>query len=106
MGSVLFEKRNRIGYITLNRPEALHALNDELNDALWDVWAEFNADNALDVAIVTGTGKAFCSGADLKSFIPRWEHAKMLDVRKNVARGIGGGITRGQHRIRSQSLQP
>jgi len=99
MGSVLFEKRNRIGYITLNRPEALNALNDELNDALWDVWGEFNTDNALDVAIVTGTGKAFCSGADLKSFIPRWEHANMLDVRKNVARGIGGGITRGQHRI-------
>jgi len=44
MGSVLFEKRNRIGYITLNRPEALHALNDELNDALWDVWKEFNED--------------------------------------------------------------
>ncbi len=99
MGSVLFEKRNRIGYITLNRPEALNALDDELNDALWDVWAEFNADNALDVALITGAGKAFCSGADLKSFIPRWEHANMLDVRKNVARGIGGGITRGQHRI-------
>jgi len=42
MRSVLFEKRNRIGYITLNRPEALNALNDELNDALWDVWKEFN----------------------------------------------------------------
>lgn len=99
MGSVLFDKRNRIGYITLNRPEALNALNDEINDALWDVWAEFDEDDALDVAIVTGKGKAFCSGADLKSFIPRWEHANMLDVRKNVARGIAGGITRGQHRI-------
>ncbi len=99
MGIVLFEKRNRIGYITLNRPEALNALNDELNDALWEVWAEFNADDGLDVAILTGTDKAFCSGADLKSFLPRWEQANMLDVRKNVARGIGGGITRGQHRI-------
>ncbi len=99
MGIVLFEKRNRIGYITLNRPEALNALNDELNDALWEVWAEFNADDGMDVAILTGTDKAFCSGADLKSFLPRWEQANMLDVRKNVARGIGGGITRGQHRI-------
>lgn len=99
MSSVLFEKRNRTGYITLNRPEALNALNEELNDALWDVWAEFNADEGLDVAILTGMGKAFCSGADLKSFLPRWERANMLDVRKNVARGIGGGITRGQHRI-------
>ncbi len=99
MSSVLFEKRNRTGYVTLNRPDALNALNDELNDELWDVWAEFNADDGLDVAILTGTGKAFCSGADLKSFIPKWEQANMLDVRKNVARGIGGGITRGQHRI-------
>jgi enoyl-CoA hydratase/carnithine racemase len=99
MESVLFEKRNRIGYITLNRPEALNALNDELNNALWDVWKTFNEDNELDVAIITGAGKAFCAGADLKSFIPRWEHANMLDIRKNVGRGIGGGITRGQHRI-------
>ena len=83
MSSVLFEKRNRTGYVTLNRPDALNALNDELNDELWDVWAEFNADDGLDVAILTGTGKAFCSGADLKSFITKWEQANMLDVRKN-----------------------
>ncbi|MGE5248131.1 MAG: enoyl-CoA hydratase/isomerase family protein [Verrucomicrobiota bacterium] len=99
MGTVLFEKRNRIGYVTLNRPDALNALNDELNDALWEVWAEFHADEGLDVAVLTGAGKAFCSGADLKSFLPKWEHATMLDVRRNAARGIGGGITRGQHRI-------
>ena len=99
MSIVLFEKRNRIGYVTLNRPDARNALNDELNDELWNVWAEFNADDGLDVAILTGTGKAFCSGADLKSFLPKWEQANMLDVRKNVARGIGGGITRGQHRM-------
>ena len=99
MSKVLFEKRNRIGYVTLNRPEALNALDDELNDALWDVWADFSSDGSVDVAIVTGAGKAFCSGADLKSFVPKWEHANMLDARKNAARGIGGGITRGQHRI-------
>jgi len=99
MSGVLFEKRNRIGYVTLNRPDALNALNEELNDALWDVWAEFHADDGLDIAILTGSGRAFCTGADLKTFIPKWERATMLDVRKNVARGIGGGITRGQHRI-------
>ena len=99
MAKVVYEKRDRIGYVTLNRPEALNALDDELNDALWEVWADFNMDVSVDVAIVTGAGKAFCSGADLKSFIPKWEHATMLDARKNAARGIGGGITRGQHRI-------
>jgi len=99
MADVIYEKRDRIGFVTLNRPEAMNALDDGLNAALWEVWADFDADESVDVAIVTGAGKAFCSGADLKTFLPKWEHANMLEVRKNVARGIGGGITRGQHRI-------
>jgi len=99
MADVDYEKRDRVGYVTLNRPEARNALDDGLNAALWEVWADFNADDAVDVAIVTGAGKAFCSGADLKTFIPKWEHATLLDARKHAARGIGGGITRGQHRI-------
>lgn len=99
MANVVYEKRDRIGYVTLNRPEALNALDDGLNDALWEAWADFNADDSVDVAIVTGAGKAFCSGADLKTFLPKWEHATMLDARRNAPRGIGGGITRGQHRI-------
>ena len=37
MANVVYEKRDRIGYVTLNRPEALNALDDGLNDALWDV---------------------------------------------------------------------
>jgi len=99
MDKVLYEKRNRIGYVTLNRPDALNALDDELNTELWTVWDDFARDDSLDVAIVTGAGKAFCSGADLKTFIPKWEKGNMLDVRRNIPTGIGGGITRGQHRI-------
>jgi len=99
MAKVLYEKRNGIGYITLNRPDALNALDDELNDELWTVWDDFGKDESVHVAILTGAGKAFCSGADLKTFIPKWEKANMLDVRKNVPTGIAGGITRGQHRI-------
>jgi len=99
MDKVLYEKRNRIGYVTLNRPEALNALDDDTNAELWSVWDDFAKDESLDIAILTGAGKAFCSGADLKTFIPKWEKANMLDIRKNVPTGIGGGITRGQHRI-------
>ncbi len=99
MEKVLYEKRNRIGYITLNRPNELNALDNDLNSELWAVWNDFANDDALDVAILTGAGKAFCSGADLKTFIPAWEKANMLDVRKNVPTGIGGGVTRGQHRL-------
>jgi enoyl-CoA hydratase len=99
MAKAIYEKKNRVAYVTLNRPESLNALDDNLNAELWEVWRDFNDDPAVDVAILTGAGKAFCAGADLKTFIPKWEHADMLAARRNVARGIGGGITRGQHRI-------
>lgn len=99
MTLALCEKRERIAYITLNRPEALNALDDAINDELWAIWEDFEQDTSVDVAILTGTGKAFCAGADLKTFIPKWENATLLDARKNAARGIGGGLTRGQHRI-------
>jgi enoyl-CoA hydratase len=99
MGHVVYEKRGRIAYITLNRPEVLNAVNDDLDDALWQTWADFNADDAVDIAIIHGAGKSFCAGADLNTWLPKWEHANMLDIRKNMDRGFGGGITRGQHRI-------
>ncbi len=53
MEKVLYEKRNRIGYVTLNRPEALNALDDEINEELWSVWDDFAKDDSLDVAILT-----------------------------------------------------
>lgn len=99
MKKTIYEKKNRIAYVTLNRPDSLNALDDEINDELWAIWNDFSTDPSVDVAILTGAGKAFCAGADLKTFIPKWENANMLDVRRNAARGIGGGITRGQHRI-------
>lgn len=99
MAKATCDKKDRIAYVTLNRPDAMNALDDEMNDELWAIWRDFNDDPSVDVAILTGAGKAFCAGADLKTFIPKWEHADMLDARRNAARGIGGGITRGQHRI-------
>jgi enoyl-CoA hydratase/carnithine racemase len=95
----VYEKRDRIAYVTLNRPEALNALDDELNGELSEIWEDFSQDPSVDLAILTGSGRAFCAGADLKTFIPKWEHATMLDARRNAACGIGGGITRGRHRI-------
>jgi enoyl-CoA hydratase/carnithine racemase len=99
MGNILYEKRDRIAYVTLNRPDALNALDQATNDELWTAWKDFAEDEAVDVAILTGVGRAFCAGADLKTFIPKWDGADMLDVRRNAAAGIGGGITRGQHRL-------
>ena len=99
MPKVLYEKRDRVAYVTINRPEAKNAIDPETHQLLWQTWEDFRDDDALDVAILTGAGDAFCAGADLKTFIPpvidgatpRW-------VRDNVANGLGG-LTRGLHRI-------
>lgn len=96
---VCYETQERIAYITLNRPKALNALDDELNQELAKAWERFETDENADVAILKANGKSFCSGADLKSYIPRWETASFSDLRNNTLKGLGGGITRGHHRL-------
>src|SRR3954453_128006 len=98
MSKVLYEKRDRIAWVTLNRPEARNAIDPETHELLWKTWEDFRDDNTVDVAILTGEGEAFCAGADLKTFIPPWMEAGPLKVRDNVATGLGG-LTRGLHRI-------
>jgi enoyl-CoA hydratase/carnithine racemase len=96
---VLYEKRDRVAYVTINRPEAKNAIDPETHELLWRTWEDFRDDDALDVAILTGTGDAFSAGADLKTFIPPViENATPRWVRDNVANGLGG-LTRGLHRI-------
>ena len=64
---VRYEKRNRIAYVTINRPEVLNALHPPANDELARVWDDFAADPDSWVAILTGAGeKAFSAGNDLK----------------------------------------
>jgi len=99
MSKVLYEKRDRIAYVRLNRPDAKNAVDPETHELLWRTWEDFAADDSIDVAIMTGVGDAFCAGADLKTFIPPWiENATARKVRDNVATGLGG-LTRGLHRI-------
>ncbi len=98
MAKVLYEKRDRIAYVTINRPEAKNAIDADVHERLWEVWSDFDEDEAVDVSILTGSGDAFCAGADLKTFIPKWRGTDALKVRDNVPWGLGG-ITRGQHRI-------
>jgi enoyl-CoA hydratase/carnithine racemase len=95
---VLYEKRDRIAYVTLNRPHAMNAVDPEMHAALCSTWADFRDDDAVDVAIVTGAGDAFCAGADLKKYIPPIADASPQWVRENLKTGLGG-LTRGLHRI-------
>ena len=65
--AVLYEVRDRIAYITLNRPEAMNALNRAVNQGLAQAFNSFRDDPDAWVAIVSGAGeRAFSAGADLK----------------------------------------
>lgn len=60
-----------IATITLNRPEALNAIDPEMRTALQEAWRRIGSDDAIRVAILTGAGdRAFCVGADLKKTMP------------------------------------
>ena len=72
--TVIYEKKDNIAYVTLNRPEALNALNNSVNTGLHNAWMEIKNDPEVFVAIVTGAGgKAFSAGADLKEVNERQE---------------------------------
>lgn len=63
--NIKYEVNNGIGYVTINRPKALNALNmDVLND-LYAAFTEIEADASVKAVIVTGEGKAFVAGADI-----------------------------------------
>ena len=100
MAKVLYEKRDRIAYLTINRPEARNAIDPDVHRAMIEAWAEFREDEDVDVAILTGAGdEAFCAGADLKTYIPQVvANARPQDIREIVELGLGG-LTRGMHRM-------
>jgi enoyl-CoA hydratase/carnithine racemase len=64
--SIVFEKKDGVAKITLNRPEALNALNKNMISEIGCALEDVEKDNMIRVVVVTGKGKAFCVGADLK----------------------------------------
>jgi 2-(1,2-epoxy-1,2-dihydrophenyl)acetyl-CoA isomerase len=62
----LFERRGRVGLITLNRPERLNAWSVEMQQLVRESIEECNADDGIGAVVITGAGRGFCSGADLR----------------------------------------
>jgi enoyl-CoA hydratase/carnithine racemase len=83
-----YEERDGIGYVTLNRPEVLNALNDDLIKRLREVLYELDDDANALVGIISGSGRAFCSGADIKQ--------RQLRPKEELAR-LGSPQGRGAH---------
>lgn len=100
--NILLETRGRVGLLTLNRPKALNALNDQLMDELGEALLAFDADEAIGAMVITGSEKAFAAGADIgamkewsymdvfkSEYISRnWETIRR--VRKPVIAAVGG----------------
>ncbi|MEY9598364.1 enoyl-CoA hydratase/carnithine racemase [Bradyrhizobium japonicum] len=76
--SIDIERNGAVALVTINRPDAMNALDVEHDRALAEVWKEFEADANLLVAVLTGAGgRAFCSGGDLKTYMP-WRRERAL----------------------------
>lgn len=84
--TILYEKKDRIAYITLNRPRILNAYNDTMGDELLLAHRDFDQDDDLHVLIISGAGRAFCSGADVKQ-----RQLRPLEEMKRIG-GPAGGI--------------
>ena len=66
--AVLTERLDRVLVITLNRPKAMNAINGDLSNGLWSAIQELNEDPGLTAGVLTGAGRGFCAGMDLKAF--------------------------------------
>src|SRR5271168_4553562 len=86
MSEVVYERRGAAAWIRLNRPDALNSLNDTLVQALAESIEWARTDESVRVLVLTGTGRAFCAGGDLKAIReladtdPRGSQGFLLDV--------------------------
>ncbi|MSP97604.1 MAG: enoyl-CoA hydratase/isomerase family protein [Betaproteobacteria bacterium] len=71
MSMVEIERGDGVMVIRMNRPERLNALGTEMRSGLAQAWCEFRDSRELEVAIFTGTGRAFCAGEDMKESVAR-----------------------------------
>ena len=85
--TIRFEVADRVATITLNRPDRLNAMNQQMKDDLRDAWTEVKRDPEIWCAIVTGAGRAFSSGADVESLDAkgfrkpdRWHELAMIET--------------------------
>src|SRR5262245_40359419 len=88
-GTLLYDVRGAKAYITLNRPERLNAINDDLPRELAAAVEQANADDSVRVIIVQGAGRAFCAGYDLKLYAEtagaQWSQDAVWDPIKDYA---------------------
>jgi enoyl-CoA hydratase len=91
--AVLTERRGRVLLITLNRPEAMNSINGALSHGLWDAVQELNTDPGLTAGVLTGTGRGFSSGMDLKAFARGEDIGPMMEfIQQGAEKPLIGAI--------------
>jgi E-phenylitaconyl-CoA hydratase len=91
---VIYEKRGRIGVVTINRPDRMNAIDPQTSAELHEAWSDFRDDDNLWVGIFTGAGeKAFSAGNDLVA-MSQMQQQGMNAVSAAYSRAPFGGITR------------
>ncbi|MBX4169554.1 crotonase/enoyl-CoA hydratase family protein [Rhodococcus sp. DMU2021] len=87
----LVEQRGHVLIVTLNRPEARNALSGEMMAIMNEAWDRVDKDPEIRVAILTGTGGAFCAGADLKAMNAAPPGDKFEQGERSDGKGNDGG---------------
>jgi len=81
----LYEKREHVAYVTVNRPEVMNALHPPANQELARVFDDFEKDPELWIGIITGAGdRAFSAGADIREFVKPLVPTEFREERKRV----------------------
>lgn len=96
MSDIRCDRHGKVWLITIDRPSVMNSLDFAANDDLVEVFRDFDRDDGAHVAVVTGAGdKAFCAGADLKSYTVNFARTPAPEFRTRYTNGPGfGGITR------------
>lgn len=81
--TVLYEVRNQVAYITLNRPDKLNAFTEQLNKEIQTAVKNASRDKSVRALVLTGAGRAFCSGEDLSGVSEDMDHGEVLRKRYN-----------------------
>ncbi len=88
MAELLYEVKDKIATITLNRPDKLNAFTGDMIDAWVKSLAAAQADDGVNVVVVTGSGRAFCSGGDVGRMRAADEAPQPLDGKNNLWEGV------------------
>jgi enoyl-CoA hydratase/carnithine racemase len=99
MSGIRYESHGTVRLITIDRADKMNSLDFAANDELVETWRAFDADGDARVAVITGAGdKAFCAGADLKTYTMDFARTPAPEFRGRFTNGPGfGGITRNLH---------